>query len=65
MINNLKKPNDPQWWGEVRDPEIVRVPREGGNWYEVWMDYGLIDRFKTRAPAKRLVAWLEKEYEDF
>lgn len=56
----VKDANDPRWWGEVRDPEIVRVKIDGVNYYQVWQDYAMIDQFKSRAPAKRLVKLMEE-----
>lgn len=43
----------------LKDPEVIRVKIDGRNWYQVWMDGALIDSFKSRAPAKRLVKTLE------
>lgn len=59
LRNTLRDPTDTSHWGELRDPEIIRVKIDGKNIYQVWMDYAKIDEFKTRAPAKRLVKWLE------
>ena len=53
MLNKIYPADDTSRWGEVRDPEIIRKKIEGINWYEVWMDYALIDKYKSRAPAKR------------
>ena len=59
MLNKIYPADDHTRWGEVRDAEIIRRKVDGVNWYEVWMDYALIDKYKSRAPAKRLVKWLE------
>ena len=60
MLNKIYPADDTSRWGEIRDPEIIREKVDGQNWYKVYMDYALIDKFKTRAPAKRLVEWLEE-----
>ena len=59
MLNRVYPADDASRWGELRDPEIIRRKVDGVNWYEVWCDYALIDKFKSRPPAKRLVKWLE------
>ena len=63
MLNRTFPADDTSRWGEIRDPEIIRRKVDGVNWYEVWMDYALIEKYKSRPPAKRLVAQLEADSE--
>lgn len=43
----------------LQDPVVTRVKIDGRNWYQVWQDEALIDQYKSRPPANRLVKELE------